>query len=120
MLEAERAARGVQLDKLTAADCVPDGLTGNLEGKVAVLKPEKLAPEFRSIDYQLVLVTGGFGASPPARGRTVFCTELFSGKKESFSRDAISRGVPARTPAGLGVGKARRPAKNRRAGVCSG
>jgi hypothetical protein len=93
-LEQERAARGVPFETLTAADCVPGGLDSSLEGKVCVLKPERLAPEFRTIDYQLVLVTGGFGAESNARGRKVFCTDLYSGKQEGFSRDAIAGVFP--------------------------
>jgi hypothetical protein len=93
-LEEERSARGIPFETLSAADCVPDGLASDMEGKVCVLKPEKLAPEYRGIDYQLVLVTGGFGTSPAARGHKVFCTDLYTGKQESFRRDAIAGVFP--------------------------
>ena len=93
-MEEEWNARGIPFEKLTAADCVPDGLASDLEGKVIVLKPEKLSPEYRTIDYQLALCTGGFGARPDARGRKVYCTELYSGKQETFNRDAIAGVFP--------------------------
>ncbi len=94
VMEEEWNARGIPFEKLSAEDCVPDGLASDLEGKVIVLKPEKLSPEYRTIDYQLALCTGGFGARPDARGRKVYCTELYSGKQETFNRDAIAGVFP--------------------------
>jgi hypothetical protein len=94
VLEAERNARGIPLETLTAADCVPGGLKEDLEGKVVVLKPEKLAREYQTIDYQLVLVTGGFGARPNASGRKIACTDLYTGKHEGFNRDSIAGVFP--------------------------
>ncbi|HCC34250.1 MAG TPA: hypothetical protein DEQ02_00890, partial [Ruminococcaceae bacterium] len=34
------------------------------------------------------------GARPDARGRKVYCTELYSGKQETFNRDAIAGVFP--------------------------
>jgi hypothetical protein len=41
-----------------------------------------------------VLVTGGYGTSPTAWDRKVFCTDLYSGKQEGFGRDAIAGVFP--------------------------
>jgi len=75
---------------LTAADCVPGGMRGDLNGQVAVIKPERLAPEYRDATSQLVLVTGGFGASPQARGQAVYCTELLSKQEYRYDRGDIA------------------------------
>jgi hypothetical protein len=88
-LEAERELRGIPQQMLTNADCHPIGDL-NLEGLVVVIKPEALLPEYRSIDYQLALCTGGFGAMPNSRGRAVYCTKLFSGKSSRFNRSDIA------------------------------
>jgi len=92
-LENERETRGIPLQTLTAADCqsIKDE---NLEGRVVVIKPEVLAPEYQSIDYQLALVTGGFGASPTARGRAVYCKDLIEGKTTQWSRSDIAGIMP--------------------------
>lgn len=71
---------------LTAKDCVPNGLEQNLTDKLLIVKPESLAPEYRRIERQLRLCTGGFGASPTSRGNAVFCKDLLSGKDSRFER----------------------------------
>ena len=88
-LEIERETRGIPLQMLTADDCHPAGRT-DLAGCVVVIKPESLAPEYRSIDYQLALCTGGFGASPDSNGRAVYCQNLISGEKERYNRSDIA------------------------------
>ncbi|MCL2078743.1 MAG: DUF4240 domain-containing protein [Oscillospiraceae bacterium] len=88
-IENERETRGIPLQTLTAKDCQSIKNT-NLEGRVVVIKPEHLAPEYRSIDYQLALCTGGFGASPDARGHTVFLKNLITGEAEQWQRNNIA------------------------------
>ena len=74
---------------LTADDCIQDGMSADLTGKVAALKPESLASEYRDVNNQLVLCTGGFGTSPTARGRAVYCTVIYSGEEERWNRADI-------------------------------
>ena len=93
-VETERETRGIPFQTLTAEDCYPKGET-DLNGCVVVIKPEKLAPEYRSIDNQLALCTGGFGASPNSRGRAVFCQNLITGKTTQWNRDDIVGTVSA-------------------------
>lgn len=94
----ERAQRGIPFETLTAADCHPKG-DADLEGQVVVIRPEKLAPEYQTIDHQLALCVGGFGANPNARGRTVFCTNLYTGKTSQWNRGDIAGTVsPDRLP----------------------
>jgi hypothetical protein len=85
-LEHERDHSGLPFQTLAAADCIPNGLDENLEGKLIVIKPEILAPEFRSAEHQLKICQGGFGANPNARGNAVFCKDLYSGKESRFER----------------------------------
>lgn len=58
----QRQKTGISLDAITAEQCEPDSYQECIEGKVVVLNPDILRPEFRRADYQLVLVRGGFGA----------------------------------------------------------
>jgi hypothetical protein len=85
-LEHERSLSGLPFQPLTAENCVPNGLDESIEGKVIIIKPEVLAPEFRSAEHQLKICNGGFGASPNARGNAVFCTDLYSGKESRYER----------------------------------
>ena len=52
-----------------------------MEGKLIILRPTSLAPEYRTADCQLGFATGGFGCSPGARGRAVYFEELYSGEQ---------------------------------------
>jgi hypothetical protein len=85
-LKHERTRSGLPFEALTAAGCVPGGLNENIEGKIIIIKPEVLAPEFRTADHQLKICQGGFGAEPNARGNAVFCKDLYSGKESRFER----------------------------------
>lgn len=50
-------------------------LSGNIEGKLVVIKPDFFKPEFRDAKYQLVLATGGHGCDASKMGNAVFITE---------------------------------------------
>ncbi|GHV47670.1 hypothetical protein FACS189499_05580 [Clostridia bacterium] len=85
-LEKERAMLPTIPLTLTSADCVTGGLDEDLTGKVVVIKPEVLSPEYQTAEHQLKIVLGGFGASPNSRGNAVFCKDLYSGKESRFER----------------------------------
>jgi hypothetical protein len=74
---------------LSTGDCVPGGMDTDLTGKVVAVRPEALAPEYRAPPYQLALATGGFGCAPNARGRAVYCAELYSGEQTRWNRQDI-------------------------------
>jgi hypothetical protein len=98
-LEKERAAFPTIQPTLTAADCVKGGLEADLTGKVVVIKPDVLSPEYRTANHQLKIVQGGFGANPNARGNAVFCKDLHSDKETRFERYDIAGVIdPARLP----------------------
>jgi len=88
-IETERDTRGIPFQTLTADDCYPVGKT-DLKGCVVVIKPDKLAPEYQTIDYQLALCTGGFGANPDSNGRTVFCKNLITGETARYNRTDLA------------------------------
>jgi len=91
-LDLDRVYRGSPLltdSPLAAKDCVLEGLDTDLTDKVVAIKTGVLSPEFRSLSHQMHLVTGGFGASPTARGQAVFCTNLYSGEATRFDRADI-------------------------------
>ena len=92
-LETERETRGIPVQTLTAADC--ESIKGvDFTNHVVVIKPESLSYEYRSIDHQLVLCTGGNGARPEAKGRGVFCQNLYDGKSERWERQNIAGIIP--------------------------
>jgi hypothetical protein len=98
-LEQERAAFPTIQPTLTVADCVPGGIDKTLTGKVVVIKPDSLLPEYRTADHQLKIVQGGFGAEPNARGNAVFCKDLYSDKESRFERYDVAGVVdPAKLP----------------------
>ena len=70
--------------------CLPsDGEEPDLHGRVAVIKPEALRPEYRNATVQLILVSGGFGAAAYARGTAVYGNYVFSGERADCRRHEI-------------------------------
>lgn len=90
-LSLDRVYRGSAMADapLEAGDCVPGGMDMDLEGKVVALRAGILRPEYRACSHQLMLVTGGFGCSPSARGRVVYGTNIYSGEDERWDRSDI-------------------------------
>lgn len=82
----ERAQRGINPAPLTAEHCMANGMSKNLEGKVIVIKASSLRPEYATPDHQLMLADGGNGCRPDARGRAVFCVNLYTGKRGRWER----------------------------------
>ena len=76
-----REERGLPVQMLGVKHCRERGEKESLKGRVIVLKPESLTPEYRTADCQLVIAMGGFGCEPNARGRAVYVKELYSGKE---------------------------------------
>ena len=89
-LETEHKLSGIAFQALTEDDCIPNGKSEDITGKIIVIKPEVLSPEYRTMNHQIKLCTGGFGANPNASGRAVFCTDLYSGKSSRFERMDIA------------------------------
>ncbi len=81
--------QGIPNTPMTTEDCEVIGHQDELKGKIVVIKPEILRPEYRRATSQLQLCTGGFGASPNSRGTACYCTQLYSGKTSCFRRNDI-------------------------------
>jgi hypothetical protein len=88
-VKAERAKITVPLEPFTLKHCHPNDNRQNLENKVVVIRPERLRPEYRTADVQLVLATGGFGAHANSRGRAVYTTNLYSSRESRWNREDI-------------------------------
>jgi len=87
---AERAKTGVSTALFTTADCVAGGLEFDIEGKVIILKPSALSPEYRTAINQLQIATSGFGCNPKSSGRAVYCTNLYTGAKYRYNRHDVA------------------------------
>ena len=81
--------QGIPNAPILAGGCDTIGHQSDLHGKIVVIRPEVLRPEYRRATSQLQLCTGGFGASPNSRGTACHCTELYSGKTSYFQRSDI-------------------------------
>jgi hypothetical protein len=92
---AEREKRNLPAQVFGSGDCEADGLNSDITNRVAVVKAESLAAEYRSADYQLIYVTHGNGAKPGALGRSVFGTELYSGEYVHYRREEVEGVIAA-------------------------
>ena len=89
-LETERKESGLPFHTLNETHCVQSRHNTDWADRLIVIKPQSLAPEYRSAEHQLAICTGGFGASPDARGSAVYVQELFSGKEYRYDRHQIA------------------------------
>ena len=99
-VRADRTNSNEPQEVLGKEHCLPsDGTEPDLHGRVAVIKPETLRPEYRNAASQIIYVAGGFGASANARGSAVFGNNVFSGESAKCRRQDIM-GIldPAQAP----------------------
>ena len=89
-LETERKESGLPFQTLNETHCVQRRHNTDWTDRLIVIKPQSLAPEYRSAEHQLAICTGGFGASSDARGSAVYIQELFSGKEYRYDRHQIA------------------------------
>ena len=75
----ERQRRKVPRSILTEANCLPNSRSADFTGKLVILDPSSLAPEYRTSDFQLGCATGGFGCN----------WELYSGETSRWERRDI-------------------------------
>lgn len=83
-----QAERAIPVTVLGREYCLPCS-DESLEGKLVIIRPASLAPEYRTADCQLGYALGGFGCSPGSRGRAVYFEDLFSGKRCRWDRTDI-------------------------------
>lgn len=89
VVKAEREQIPYPLEPYTIEQCIPNDYSMCIENKVAVLRPERLRPEYRTSVNQLALVLGGFGAQGNARGRAVYIVSLYFVKEARWNRGDI-------------------------------
>ena len=82
-LKRSRADRSLKVIGKEA--CTPIG-NESFTGKIIVLKPERICPEYRNEHYQIVRCTGGNGAKADGIGTSVFCREMFTGEDVKYRR----------------------------------
>ncbi|WP_061214677.1 hypothetical protein [Syntrophomonas wolfei] len=88
-VKAERDKITVPLSPFTTEHCTPNDYGENIENKVVVIRTERLRPEYRTADKQLVLAVSGFGTYANTRGRAVYTVNLYSGKESRWNREDI-------------------------------
>lgn len=81
--------QGIDTTPLTKADCAPISSNDDLNGKIVVIKQEVLRQEYRRATNQIMLCTGGFGASPNSRGSACYCVDLYSRTTSRFERQDV-------------------------------
>ena len=77
------------IDNRPITECNRITSKDDLHNRIAVIKPDVLRREYQHATHQLVLVTGGFGASPNSRGSACFCVNLYDGSSGRFERKNI-------------------------------
>jgi hypothetical protein len=88
-IKAEREKIGETIHVLTKKDCIPKSLGKNFNGKVIIIKAEKLSPEYRDEPSQLEIALFGNGCNPNAIGQSVFCENLLTGEKSCYRRHDV-------------------------------
>lgn len=89
----------IPITVMTIEDCTPDNYGNDIHGKVVAIKAEVLRPEYQRADRQIMLVTGGFGASANSRGSAVFAIKLHTGEHTRIERcDVIGEVKPECLP----------------------
>ena len=73
--------QGIDTRVLTEKDCHRINSSDNIHGKIIVIKPTALRREYQMCTNQIMLCTGGFGASPNSRGNACYCVDLYTGEK---------------------------------------
>ena len=98
IMKAEQEQFKFDMTPFTIDDCIPDERGKSIVGKVVVIKAQVNRYEYRHSAYQLVLATGGFGASG-GRGQAVFGTCLANGKRARWERyDILGEIRPEKMP----------------------
>lgn len=81
----------VKIDKtpLSSQDCYANNYNESIDGKIIAIKTNVIRREYRTVDRQLFLVTGGNGSKANSRGSAVFCTNLYSGNNTRWERSDV-------------------------------
>jgi hypothetical protein len=72
---------------LTADACIEGSKQDSYAGRVVILNPDILRPQYRFASDQLIFAKHGFGCSPTARGKLVIGKNLYDGTTERHGRE---------------------------------
>ena len=99
-VRTDRALYGEPQEVFGKEHCLlSEGIEADLHGRVVVMRPSALRPEYRNVAYQIVYVSGGFGAAANARGSAVYGYDVYSGDKSNWRRpDVLGILDPAKAP----------------------
>lgn len=76
-----------RLGLLGREQCSAGMYSGDLVGKVLVMKPDTLKEQYWSPQNQLWFATGGFGCDPKASGRAIYAVCLADGEEARWNRE---------------------------------
>lgn len=71
---------------ITADDCLANNYTKNITGQIVAIKREAFKPEYQNAKNQICIVTGGVGAEAYAKGETVKCINICTGREKEYRR----------------------------------
>ena len=98
-VRAQRSEHHAPPQLLTEADCIRDSRAGDYEGKVLVMRPGVLRPEYWNAAHQLYFAVGGNGARASGHGTKVFCINIYTGEHTYIRRTDVMGAVkPDRLP----------------------
>lgn len=98
-VRAQRSEHHAPPQLLTEADCIRDSRAGDYEGKVLVMRPGVLRPEYWNAAHQLYFAVGGNGARASGHGTKVFCVNIYTGEHTYIRRTDVMGAVkPDRLP----------------------
>ena len=78
----------LSMNLITKDNCIPIN-NETFVGKIIVIRPQSLSPEYRNEQYQIVRCTGGNGAKADGLGISVFCKEIFTGEEMKYRRASV-------------------------------
>ena len=81
--------QGIDTHILSEKDCKGIDRSDDLNNKIIVIKPTALRREYQMCTNQIMLCTGGFGASPNSRGNACYCIDLYTGEKCRQERPSV-------------------------------
>lgn len=98
-VHAQRSEHHAPPQLLTEADCIRDSRAGDYEGKVLVMRPGVLRPEYWNAAHQLYFAVGGNGARASGHGTKVFCINIYTGEHTYIRRTDVMGAIePDRLP----------------------
>ena len=87
---AKLVEQGIPVEVVPESDYDSVSRSQNIEGKIVVIDPNALSPEYQHQTHQIYLCDGGFGAYGSSRGSACYCTNLFTGKTTRYERGDIA------------------------------